>query len=230
MERALLRESVERFVSRSYDIEGRNALVRGTPGYSTAHWATFAELGWLAILIPESLGGIGAPFADALPLLEAFGGGLLLEPFTPAVVLSGTLLADAAASPAAAAALEALGEGRAQIATAYRDDGTRLVRVERRPRDRGHGRRRAVRGVGGSADRVAARRARRAGRGAGRPRRAGNHRRRTRRARRLAQRGACVSSACRCAPMRCCRSTIPPPRSRERSTAPRLRCAPKRSG
>ena len=130
MERALLRESVGRFVSRSYDIEGRNALVRGTPGYSTAHWAMFAELGWLAILIPESLGGIGAPFADALPLLEAFGGGLLLEPFTPAVVLSGSLLADAAASPAAVAALEALGEGHAQIATAYRDDGTRLVRVD----------------------------------------------------------------------------------------------------
>ena len=130
MERALLRESVERFVSRSYDIEGRNALVRGTPGYSTVHWATFAELGWLAILIPESLGGIGAPFADAAQLLEAFGYGLLLEPFASTVVLSGTLLADGAASPAAAAALEALGEGRAQIATAYRGDATRLARVD----------------------------------------------------------------------------------------------------
>jgi alkylation response protein AidB-like acyl-CoA dehydrogenase len=122
-ERTLLRESVERFVSRSYDIEGRNALVRGTPGFSTAHWATFAELGWLAMLIPEELGGIGAPFSDAAVLLETFGSGLLLEPFTSTVVLSGALLVAGAALPAAAATLEALSEGSAYVATAYREDG-----------------------------------------------------------------------------------------------------------
>ena len=122
-ERALLRESVERFVSRSYDIEGRNALVRGTPGYSAAHWATFADLGWLAMLIPEELGGIGAPFSDAAVLLETFGSGLLLEPFTSNVVLSGALLVAGGALPAAAAALEGLSDGSAQIATAYREGG-----------------------------------------------------------------------------------------------------------
>ncbi len=104
--------------------------MRGTPGYSATHWATFAELGWLAILTPERLGGIGAPFADAATLLEAFGNGLLLEPFTSTVVLSGTLLADGAASPAAAAALQALGEGRVLIATAYRDGEARLLHVD----------------------------------------------------------------------------------------------------
>jgi alkylation response protein AidB-like acyl-CoA dehydrogenase len=122
-ERALLRESAERFVSRSYDIAGRNALAAGTPGFSPAHWATFAELGWLAMLIPEELGGIGAPFSDAAVLLETFGSGLLLEPFTSTVVLSGALLVAGATSTAAAAALEALGEGTAHIATAYREDG-----------------------------------------------------------------------------------------------------------
>ena len=122
-ERALLRESAERFVSRSYDIEGRNALAQGTPGFSTAHWATFAELGWLMIRIPEELGGIGAPFADAAVLLEAFGAGLLLEPFTSTVLLSGALLAEGGASPVAAALLEALGEGGARVATAYRERG-----------------------------------------------------------------------------------------------------------
>ena len=123
-ERALLRESAERFVSRSYGIEERNALAAGTPGYSAAHWATFAELGWLAIRIPEALGGIGAPVADAAVLLEAFGNGLLLEPFTPVVILSGALLADAAPhSPAAASLLETLGAGEALVATAHRERG-----------------------------------------------------------------------------------------------------------
>jgi alkylation response protein AidB-like acyl-CoA dehydrogenase len=122
-ERALLRESAERFVSRSYDIEGRNALALGTPGFSTAHWATFAELGWLAIVIPEELGGIGSPFSDAAVLLEAFGSGLLLEPFTSTVLLSGALLAAGAESPPARAALEAVAEGTAHVATAYREAG-----------------------------------------------------------------------------------------------------------
>lgn len=121
-ERALLRESAERFVSRSYGIEERNALVARAPGYSTSHWATFADLGWLAIRIPENLGGIGAPFADAAVLLEAFGYGLLLEPFTPACLHAGALLADAAAeSPAAAALLEAVADGSATVAIADRE-------------------------------------------------------------------------------------------------------------
>ena len=123
-ERALLRESVEKFVSRSYGVEARTALVNATPGFSTAHWATFAELGWLMICIPEALGGIGAPFADAAILIEAFGSGLLLEPFTPAVMLSGALLAAGAALPAAAALLDATGDGSALVATAYRDGST----------------------------------------------------------------------------------------------------------
>jgi alkylation response protein AidB-like acyl-CoA dehydrogenase len=128
-ERALLRESVEKFVSRSYGIEERNALARSSPGFSTSHWSTFAELGWLMILTPEELGGIGSPFSDAALLIEAFGTGLLLEPFTSRVVLSGTLLAAGAATPPAAAALEALGEG-SHVATAYREDGD-ATRVHR---------------------------------------------------------------------------------------------------
>lgn len=123
-ERALLRASAERFVSRSYGIAERTTLATGSPGYSVGHWATFADLGWLAIRIPEDLGGIGAPFADAAVLLEAFGSGLLLEPFTPAAVLSGALLAAAAPeSPAAAALLDALADGSALVATAARERG-----------------------------------------------------------------------------------------------------------
>ncbi len=124
----MLRASVEKFVSRSYDVEGRNALVQRSPGFSTAHWATFAELGWLMIRIPEECGGIGAAFADAAVLIEAFGSGLLLEPFTSDVILSGALLAAGASLPAAAALLEAIGEGTAFVATAYRD-GLSATRV-----------------------------------------------------------------------------------------------------
>ena len=109
-------------MSRSYGIEERNALAASSPGYSARHWATFANLGWLAIRIPEHLGGIGAPFADAAVLLEVFGYGLLLEPFTPVGLLSGALLADAAPdSPNAATLLDALVGGSALVATADRE-------------------------------------------------------------------------------------------------------------
>jgi alkylation response protein AidB-like acyl-CoA dehydrogenase len=127
----LLRESAERFVARSYDVEGRNALARSAPGFNVAHWATYAELGWLMMLVPEDLGGLGASFGDAAVLLEAFGYGLQLEPFAAHVVLPGALLCAAAAEPAAASALEAMADGTAHVAVAYRDADA-VVRVRGR--------------------------------------------------------------------------------------------------
>jgi len=121
-ERALLRESADRFVARSYAIDERTAVARTDPGYRRDHWATFAELGWLAIVAPEAQGGIGAPLADAGALIEPFGAGLLLEPFVDEVVYAGALLA-AAQDARAARALTASIEGTQHVAAATREPG-----------------------------------------------------------------------------------------------------------
>ena len=62
-EQLLFRESVESFVAKEYDADKRRALVAGEDGFSRAHWARFAGLGWLGLGIGEEYGGLGGAAA-----------------------------------------------------------------------------------------------------------------------------------------------------------------------
>lgn len=83
-------------------------------------WNTFAELGWLAIGAPDALGGFGGPVEIAI-LMEAFGRGLIAEPYAAQVVLAGTLLRRAGRADL----LAELVEGRQRFAVAYEEPGAR---------------------------------------------------------------------------------------------------------
>ena len=58
-EQQLLKDSVQRFVRDEYELESRRKLVASDTGYSEENWAKMAELGWLAMPLPEEFGGIG---------------------------------------------------------------------------------------------------------------------------------------------------------------------------
>ena len=60
-EQTLLQDSVSRFVQNDYGFEARQKLVRQEPGFSTDHWAKFAELGWLGVPFSEEDGGRQPP-------------------------------------------------------------------------------------------------------------------------------------------------------------------------
>lgn len=100
----LLKDSIERFVQDEYAFDARRRIVASDEGFSRAHWRTFAELGLLGLPFAEDEGGIGGDGVDTLVVMEAFGRGLVVEPFLPTVVLCGSLL-KLAASPAQRAAL-----------------------------------------------------------------------------------------------------------------------------
>ncbi len=91
-EQKLLIESVERFVEKDYPFEQRRELAASEDGFSKAHWATFAELGWLAVPFPEDQGGLGGSITDACLIAEQFGRGLVVEPYLWTVMLGGNLL------------------------------------------------------------------------------------------------------------------------------------------
>lgn len=84
----LLKEQAERFVEREYGFEQRRAIIAADPGFSAAHWQTFAELGWLGLPFAEDSGGFGGTLADLAILFEVFGRGLVVEPYL-ATVLGG---------------------------------------------------------------------------------------------------------------------------------------------
>lgn len=91
-EQSMLRDSVARFIDNEYGFERRQRIAASNDGYSREIWKDFAELGWTALLFGEEDGGLGGGSVELMLLMEAFGRGLLLEPFLPTVVLAGGVL------------------------------------------------------------------------------------------------------------------------------------------
>jgi len=96
-EQSLIQDSIVRFVSEQYGFDNRNATVALEHGFSPDHWRQFAELGWLSIPFDEEHGGFGGGPVDVMVVMEAFGRGLVAEPYLPTVLLFGGLLQAAAA-------------------------------------------------------------------------------------------------------------------------------------
>jgi alkylation response protein AidB-like acyl-CoA dehydrogenase len=118
-EQTLMRDSVERFVAEHYTFERRVERERSDAGWSRAHWTSFAELGWLGLPVAESHGGFGGTAVDTMILMEAFGSGLVAEPFVPAVVVAGGILESAPPGSIAADMLAEIVAGERIATLAY---------------------------------------------------------------------------------------------------------------
>ena len=125
-EQKMLKESAERFIERDYAFAARQELVASDLGFGRENWARFAELGWLAVASPEAHGGLGGSLLDVAVLMEAFGRGLVVEPYVPAVVLGGGLVALAGAEAQKDALLPPLAEGGLMLALAHGEPQSRF--------------------------------------------------------------------------------------------------------
>ena len=131
----LIKDSVDSFVADHYDFDKRDKLSRTAEGFSRENWKAMADLGWFGLAFPEDKGGFGGTPVETMILMEAFGKGLVLEPYLPCVILAGSALAYGATSPEHAAVLEqmiagdkiltfASAEPRSRYEYSYaRDDG-----------------------------------------------------------------------------------------------------------
>jgi pimeloyl-CoA dehydrogenase len=88
----MLRDSVNRLLSDNYNFEVRRAVAATELGYSETLWQHFATLGLTAMPIATDYGGLGSTPMDALPIHEAFGHALVLEPYLASVVLGATAM------------------------------------------------------------------------------------------------------------------------------------------
>ena len=118
-EQRLLTDSVERFVRENCSLDQHRALVSSELGYSERSWRQMADLGWLGVNVPEAYGGIGGGPVETMVLMEAFGAGLVLEPYFPSVVLGGNLVAMAGSEAQKQAILPALVAGELKLAFAW---------------------------------------------------------------------------------------------------------------
>jgi pimeloyl-CoA dehydrogenase small subunit len=88
----LLKDSVDRLMADQYSFEHRKKYLREPQGFSTVLWDQITELGLLGLPFPETLGGFDGGAVETAIVMEAFGRGLVLEPYFATVVLGGGLL------------------------------------------------------------------------------------------------------------------------------------------
>lgn len=131
-EQRLLRESVDRFIAETYDADHRRRTAADPLGFSPEIWKKFADLGWLALPIDEAYGGLGAGAIETGILMEAFGRGLVSEPYLSTVVIGAGLISECANNAQKAAILPKIADGALHLAFAHSERAARfdLSKVE----------------------------------------------------------------------------------------------------
>ncbi|MEZ4374727.1 MAG: acyl-CoA dehydrogenase family protein [Polyangiaceae bacterium] len=93
--------------------------------YAKETWAKMGELGWLSVLFPEEMGGLGGSFTDAALIIEQLGTTLVPEPYIASVVLAGLAIRYSVSDEEGAEILAPLIDGSAVFALAYTEEQSR---------------------------------------------------------------------------------------------------------
>jgi pimeloyl-CoA dehydrogenase small subunit len=115
----LLKNSVDRLVADQYQFEQRKKYMREPAGYSVAMWDQITEMGLLGLPFEETLGGFGGGAVETAIVMDAFGRGLVLEPYFATVILGGGLLRRATAASVMGALAPQVAAGKLKLAFAH---------------------------------------------------------------------------------------------------------------
>jgi len=125
-EQNMLREAAARFVREQYGLEARRKLLAGA-GWSRENWASYADFGWLGLLVPEEHGGLGCSVLDAAILSEELGHAIVLEPVLASAVVATRLIDRSGNRSVRGSRLPRLASGEAIIALANEEPQQRRV-------------------------------------------------------------------------------------------------------
>jgi alkylation response protein AidB-like acyl-CoA dehydrogenase len=128
----MLKETAERLVLQDYGFEDRQKYVLCARGFSEKMWDTFAELGFLALNIPEERGGLGKGPIETMVVMEAFGRALVVEPLLSSAIAGTFAVAHCGRCAMARTLLGEMQTGTKTVtlATAERHSGYDLFDVE----------------------------------------------------------------------------------------------------
>ena len=125
-EQSLIQDQVDQFVQKEYDWETRQSLSNSELGFGEDNWKKFAELGWLGISVSEDSGGFGGSAIESMLIMEAFGKGLVVEPFLETVIMAGGLIDDYGSNQQKSSFLEPAIAGEMHLALAYAEPQSRF--------------------------------------------------------------------------------------------------------
>ncbi|MBW1942981.1 MAG: acyl-CoA/acyl-ACP dehydrogenase [Deltaproteobacteria bacterium] len=110
-------------------------------GYTEELWRGMAELGWMALTIPEEYEGVGGDFLDLVVMLEEMGRACLPGPFFSTVVLGAYSVMEAGNESQMRELLPKIATGNIFLTLAYTEPGTTkydpyLIKVNASDQDR----------------------------------------------------------------------------------------------
>lgn len=140
-EQRMLQESAAAYLQDNYSFEQRQATVRGSEWFSARQWQEFAQMGWLAMPLPEAQGGFACGAVEIMLLCEQMGRHLVVEPYLETVVLVGELLQRGADTDSQDRYLPRIADGSLQAALAHAERGAQasLANVHTRATASGDG-------------------------------------------------------------------------------------------
>jgi alkylation response protein AidB-like acyl-CoA dehydrogenase len=121
----MLVETVQSFVKKDSPVERMRRMRKDEIGWEKAVWKQMAELGWLGVLFPESVGGLGMSFVEAGLIVEQLGTTLVPEPYVPSVILGGVTLLRAGSEEQQQKWLAPMIAGDTSLALAYSEAQSR---------------------------------------------------------------------------------------------------------
>ncbi len=126
-EQNMLAEQVQRFMTSRYGSETRRAVQKSAAGWSREVWSELVEMGVVSLLVPPDQGGLGGGPIDTMVVMNAFGQGMLLEPYWSSAVFATVLLRKLGGAHAATL-LEGLAKGERLAAVAHAEPTARYDR------------------------------------------------------------------------------------------------------
>jgi alkylation response protein AidB-like acyl-CoA dehydrogenase len=124
-EQQMLRDGVRRFALERYSFEFRKKVLASPDRLSEATWGLYGELGWLALALPEEVGGLGCSFVETAIVMQELGRVLALEPYAASVILGAHIVGAAEANIQRRELLTRLASGDVRFALAHSEAGTR---------------------------------------------------------------------------------------------------------
>jgi alkylation response protein AidB-like acyl-CoA dehydrogenase len=97
-EQQQLGDMVQRFFAEQYGFEARRKILESREGWSRETWSKLAELGLLALQVPEEQGGIAPAVVETLLTATATGTAMLLEPWVSSAIIATVLIRELGSS------------------------------------------------------------------------------------------------------------------------------------
>jgi alkylation response protein AidB-like acyl-CoA dehydrogenase len=113
-----LRATARAFLAEACKPEAVRAAMESALGWDEKLWARIAELGWPAVVVPETCGGLGLSWVELVALQEVIGEALAPSPFFATACLAANAILAAGDEAQQRALLPGIAEGRTRGALA----------------------------------------------------------------------------------------------------------------